>query len=134
MAWGRDRVQPVRRIGAFGNGSAEVGQAEVVVPGVVPQPLERLVHVQVGGLTELALGLFDDDPAVERLTELGVERLGIDGGLMLEDGDGCHVGERLGGGNVNLVERSDVGSEHVQRTDGVPADAAVTSAPNGTRP
>ena len=41
----------------------EVGEAEVVVAGVVAKALEGLIHVEVSGFADLAFGLFDDDPA-----------------------------------------------------------------------
>ena len=48
-------------------------------------------------------GLLDDDAAVERVVELLVDDLGLEGGAVLEDGDGGDVGERLGGGDVGLA-------------------------------
>ncbi len=47
-----------------------VGQAQVASPGVVTQDAERLVHVQAEALGELALGLLDDDPAIQRGLQL----------------------------------------------------------------
>ena len=60
-------------------------------------------------LGDHALGLLDDDAAVERVVELLVEDLRLERGAVLEDGDGGDVGERLGG--------VDVGSPHLARLD-----------------
>ena len=65
--------------------------------------LEGAVHVDVGGLAHLAFGLLDHDPAVEGLAELEVEDLGVDGDLVLDDGDSGDVGHALGGGHVRFL-------------------------------
>jgi hypothetical protein len=47
-----------------------VGEPLVGLPGVIAQQRERLVHGQVEALGQLALGLLDNDPAVQGGLEL----------------------------------------------------------------
>lgn len=54
----------------------DVGELAVVIPGVVAQPGERLVHRDPGSLRQGALRLLDGHPAVERALELGGDLLG----------------------------------------------------------
>ena len=69
-------------------------------------------------------GLLDHDAAVQREVELLVEDVGVpDGGPMLQDGDGGHVGERLAGEHVDRVHRSLVGPEQVDGADDLAAQA-----------
>jgi hypothetical protein len=51
---------------AVDEGTGQVGQAEVSGAGAVAQHGECLVHIEAEALGELALGLFDDDPVVQR--------------------------------------------------------------------
>src|SRR5690349_19192289 len=52
--------------GAFHEGAGDVGETLVGVAGVVAEHGEGAVHVDAEPLGELALGLLDHDPAVQR--------------------------------------------------------------------
>ena len=63
--------------GAGDGGLGDGGEAEVVVPGVVAQPVERLGQVDAVTFGDDAFGLFDHDPAGQRPGELLVDVLGL---------------------------------------------------------
>ena len=71
-----------------------------MVAGVVAQSRERLLHVEAFSFGHHALGLFDDDAAVESVLELLVDDLGLERGPVLEDGDGGDIGQGLGGFDI----------------------------------
>jgi stearoyl-CoA desaturase (delta-9 desaturase) len=113
-----------RRVEATGHGVAgRVGEAEVVPAGVPPEPVERLVDGQLLALGDHPLGLFDDDATGQCVGQLGVDLLRLDGGTVLQDGDGRHVGERLSDGDVVVVHRPRFAAEQVERPDDRPAQA-----------
>ena len=90
-------ASPVGGIGA-GRGAVDdlegdVAEASVVGASVGTQAREGVFHVEVMPFGDDALGLFDEDPAVEGAGELFVDDLGGDGGAVLEQGDGGNVGE-----------------------------------------
>src|SRR5436189_6385954 len=58
------------RGGAVDEVAGDVGEMLVRVPGVIAQHLEGVVHVDAEPLGELALGLLDHHPAVQRGLEL----------------------------------------------------------------
>jgi hypothetical protein len=64
-----------------------------VVAGVFPQQRECLLHREASALGDHSFGLLD---AVERVVELLVENVSFECGAVLKDGDGGHIGERLG--------------------------------------
>ena len=78
---------------------------------------EGLVHAQAEPLGEPALGLLDDDPAVQRALELLGEGLGAAHVPLLQQADRGHVGQRLSDAQVGLAERAGLGAEQVQRAD-----------------
>ena len=86
---------------------AEVGQAGLAVPGVLPEPLERGVDAHPVALRDHALGLLDDDPAVQRRLELLGERLGAADRPLLDQADRGDVGKGLDDGTSS--GRSDTG-------------------------
>ena len=75
----------------------DLPQAPPGAPRVATHPRERLVHPHPQPLGDDALGLLDDDSAVERLLQLVGNRLQVEGGPILKEGDGGDVGEGLGG-------------------------------------
>ena len=79
---------------------ADVGEAMVVVAGVVAQTGEGLFHVQPLALGDHALGLLDHDATVQGVVELLVDDLGAARRVVLEDGDGGHIGQGLGGDHI----------------------------------
>ena len=97
--------------------SGDFGQAQVAGAGVAAQPVERGVHGQAVVLGEHALGLFDDDPAVEGGLELFVDDLAAADRPFLQDADGGHVGQRLPEGQVGVGQRAGAAVEQVQRAD-----------------
>ena len=78
------------------------------------QEVEGLVHAEVLPFGDHALGLFDDHPAVEGVAELLVDELGLERGAVLENGDGGHVGQRLGGTNVGVSQLAGLDMEQVE--------------------
>ena len=97
--------------------AGDVGEALVGVPGVVAQQREGLVHVQAEPLGEPALGLLDDDPAVQRGLELLGQGLGAAHVLFLQQADRGHVGQCLPDAQFGLAERAGAGAEEVQGAD-----------------
>ncbi len=88
-----------------------------MVAGVSAQRRERLFHVEVFPLGHHALGLFDDYAAVEGVLELLVHPLGLERGAVLEDGDGGHIGQGLGGFDVRPTHLAWLDLEQVERPD-----------------
>jgi len=93
MGRGCSDDQAVEEFGAVDEGAGEVGQSAVVGTGVGAQRGESLFHVDVEAFGELALGLFDQDPAAQRGLELFVEEGAEAGGALLQQADGGDVGD-----------------------------------------
>ncbi len=104
-------------LGAVDEGAGEVGQALVAVAGLVAQQGERLVDVDAQPLGELALGLLDDDPAVQRGLQLLVEGIAAAHAALVQQADGGHVGQRLADVDAVGVEGAGGGAEEVERAD-----------------
>src|SRR5436190_8179719 len=66
--------------GAVDGGLGDVGEAEVVVAGIGPQPGEGLVQMDAGAFGDHALGLLDHHAAGQGARELLVQALGLGGG------------------------------------------------------
>src|SRR5688500_8800331 len=75
------------------DGVGDVAEALVVAPGVAADDRERLVDADSAGLRDRALGLFDDDPAVQGALELFGEDLAAADGPFLQQPDRGDVGE-----------------------------------------
>jgi hypothetical protein len=75
------------RQGSVDDGLSNVDEEQIVVAGVVAQPREGGVHVEVSAFGEHALGLLDHDAAVQGVVELIEHDVVLDGGAVLEDGD-----------------------------------------------
>src|SRR6266516_7206216 len=63
--------------GSLGGGPGDIGEAEVVVAGVGPQPGEGLGQVEAGAFGDHAFGLLDHHPAGQRGGQLLVQELGL---------------------------------------------------------
>src|SRR5580698_1358521 len=111
------RLQAGQRIRAVDEGLGYVGQAAVAGPGGLTQQAEGLVHVQAEALGQLALGLLDDDPAVQRGLQLFVEGIAVAHVALLQQADRGHVGQGLADPDVRGVEDARSGPEEVQRAD-----------------
>src|SRR6202035_2835881 len=83
------------RGGAVDNVAGHVGQPLVGVAGTLAEQREGLVHVQAGPLGELALGLLDNDPAIQCRLELLGEGLGAAHVPFLQQADSGDVRQRL---------------------------------------
>jgi hypothetical protein len=94
-----------------------------VAAGVVAQMREGLCGGDAATFRDHALGLLDDDAARQCALELRVEVLLRQLVAVLEDGDGGDVGERLGDEDVIGVQRAHLGTEEVEGTDDVAAQA-----------
>ena len=71
---------PCQRIeGAVDGGLGDVGEAEVVVAGVGPQPGEGLGQVDAGAFGDHAFGLLDHHAAGQGGGQLLVQALGLGG-------------------------------------------------------
>ena len=84
---------------------------------LVAQDAERLVHVQAEAFGELALGLLDDDPAVQRGLQLLIHGVAVAHAALVHQADGGHVSQRLADAYVRGVEGTRDGAEQVQRAD-----------------
>ena len=91
--------------------------------GVAAQAVERRLHGETAGLGEDALGLFDDDAAVQRGLQLFGDDLAVTDGAFLQYPDGGDVGQRLAQAQVGLGERAGPDVEQVHPTDGLSAQA-----------
>ena len=117
----------------------QVGEFGVGVAGVGADALERSGHVDVRAFRHHALGLFDDDAAVERVLELLIAQLRQCGGHCLQDGDAGEIGQCPCELDVALGEWAGVRSEQVEGTDDVAAEPErhcihrVVSGPDGVR-
>src|SRR6266568_2010454 len=98
-------------------GLGQIGQAAVAGPGMVSQEGECLIHAQAEALGELAFGLLDDDPAVQRELELLVEGVAMLHAALVQQADGGHVGQGLPEAYVRRAEGPRAGAEEVQRAD-----------------
>jgi hypothetical protein len=85
--------------------------------GVVAQHDERLAHVKAEALGQLALGLLDDDPAVQRRLQLLVERVAAAYAALVQQADGGHVGQRLTDPHILGVEAAGGLAEEVEGAD-----------------
>jgi hypothetical protein len=81
--------------GAVGHVAGDVGEPTIVVAGVDALRGEGVLHVEPFPFSDHSRGLRDDDAGVEGVVELRVEDLGLEGGTLLENGDGGNVGECL---------------------------------------
>src|SRR6266480_7544696 len=77
--------------GAVDGSQGDVGEAEVVVARVGPQPGEGLGHVDPGAFGDHALGLLDYHPAGQGSGQLLVQALGFGGRTMLDDAESGQV-------------------------------------------
>src|SRR5713226_8419066 len=102
---------------AVHEGPGQLGQAAIVGPGVAPQGVERPVHAHSRALGQLALGLLDGDPAVQRGLQLLVERLAAAQAALVQQADRGHVGHGLSDPGLGLAERPRGRAEKVQRPD-----------------
>jgi hypothetical protein len=84
---------------------------------VVAQDAERLVHVQAEAFGELALGLLDDDPAVQRGLQLLIHGVAVAHAALVQQADGGHVGQSLAHTYVRGSQGTRDGAEQVQRAD-----------------
>lgn len=71
------------------------GQPDAVTACIATQEGERLLHVQAPVLSEDALGLFKDDATGERGLKLLVDRCGVGGRSVLDEGDAREQGPCL---------------------------------------
>src|SRR2546430_192788 len=101
--------------GAVDEGAGQVGQAAVAGPGAVAEQREGLVHVHPEPLGELALGLLDDDPAVQRRLQLLVQDVAVPHPALVQQADRGHVGQRLADPDAGRGQRARIGAEQVQR-------------------
>ena len=100
---------------------AGVAELLSVVPGVLPQDGEGLVHIDVGGVAEDPFGLIEDHAAVQGMLQLGVDGVPVAGDSLLDDSDAGHVREGLRRLDVNGLELAGLVTEQAQRAeDGVP--------------
>src|SRR5436190_1725913 len=104
--------------GAVDGGLGDVGEAQVVVAGVGPQPGEGLGQIDAGAFGDHAFGLLDHHPAGQGAGELLVQALGLGAGAMLHDGQGGKVSEGPGDDDVRLGHRCPGDAEQVQGADG----------------
>jgi hypothetical protein len=81
-------VQP-----ATGDLLGHFSQVQVAIARVAAQPVEGGLHGQAVVVGEHALGLFDDDSAVQGGLELFGDDFASADGLLLQDSDGGHVGQ-----------------------------------------
>ena len=95
----------------------QVGQAEVAGPGTVAQQVEGLIHVHPEALGELALGLLDDDPAVQRGLQLFIEGVAVAHAALVQQADGGDVGQGLTDADFRGRQGPRIGAEQVQRPD-----------------
>jgi len=91
---------------AVDEGTGQAGQAQVAGPGEATQEAECLVHVQAETLGEYALGLLDDDPAVQRGLQLLSEDFTVAHAALVQQADGGDVGQGLADAYVRGVERT----------------------------
>jgi len=78
---------------------------------------EGLVHIQAKALGELALGLLDDDPAVQRGLQLLIQGVAMAHAALVQQADGGHVGPGLADSHASGVKGARGGAEQVQRAD-----------------
>ena len=86
-----------------------------MVAGIGPQQREGLHHLDPGVLGDDALGLFDDDAAVERIGELFVEGAQVKVCAVVEYREAGNVSEALCRIHVGFVQQALVGLEQAQR-------------------
>src|ERR1700684_3732378 len=80
--------------GARYESAGDVGEALVAVPGVIAQHVEGAAHVDGEPLGELALGLLDHDPAVQRGLEVLRDGFAAAHVALVQQPDGSHIGTR----------------------------------------
>src|SRR5262245_46740751 len=80
-------AKPADLVGLREQVLGDVGQGQPISSGVTADELERLVDAHSEGAGDGALGLLDDDPAVERCLELLVDHLRAGDRLLLDEGD-----------------------------------------------
>ena len=103
VAW---RGPCLRVEGAVDGGLGDVGEAQVAVAGVAPQPGEGLGQADVGAFGDHALGLLDHHAAGQGTGELLVQALGLGAGVTLNDADGGEVSKGPGDDKVRLLDRA----------------------------
>jgi hypothetical protein len=91
--------------------------------GAVAQECERVGHVEPEAFGQHALGLLDQDPAVQRVLQLFGEGVTMADGALLQQADGGDVGQGLGDPAGAVVEGARVGVEEIQGADHVGAQA-----------
>jgi len=117
---GRAGPAPVRageRLCAVDEGQGQIGQAAVAGPGAVAEQGEGLVHVHPEAFGELALGLLDDHPAIQRGLQLLVQDVAVPHAALVQQADGGHVGQRLADPDAGRGQRARISAEQVQRAD-----------------
>ncbi len=81
-----------------------------------------VADAQLGSFGKDALGLFDQDPALEGSPELVANEAGLLEGSLLQDGNRGGVCDRLGGANVELIEATGGGSKKIESADDLVAE------------
>jgi len=117
---GRRTVQVLRSNRPSDYGVCQGRQPLVVISCVCSKSTESDIHVTVRGLTDHAFCLFDDDPAIQRRTELRVENSGVNGCLMLEYRNCRDVSQPLSQDHVVRVERTSFYPKEVECADDAP--------------
>jgi hypothetical protein len=84
---------------------------------VASQSIERLVHIAGRRLAYHPLRLFDDYATIERVTQLGVQRSGVDCRTMLKNGNRRDIGETLSHDDVIISECSLMSAKEVERAN-----------------
>jgi hypothetical protein len=77
-----------------------------VAAGVLAEYRERLVHRQMQPRRDHSLGLFDDDPAGQRILQLAGEGFLLLVVALGENADGGDVRQRLADMEIGLSERA----------------------------
>jgi len=105
------------------DGGGHGGQRLSAAAGVGAHEGEGVLHARSGLGGENALGLLDEDPAVQGGLQLLGEQDLVANGALVQESDGGDVGQSLGDGEMLLAERPPSGAEQVQGTDHLPAQA-----------
>jgi hypothetical protein len=104
---GRGVAQEAVVRGAVDDLVGQDGQAHLVAAGVATQDRERLVDGDAASLSEHALGLFDDEPTVERPLQLLGECLGLPSATFAQERDRRDPRQGLGEPGVGVVVVTD---------------------------
>jgi hypothetical protein len=98
-------------------GSGHGAELLVCVAGTGAEEVERGVHLDATALREHALGLLDDDAAVQRALELVVHQTCFANAAFLEEADGGDICERLTDLDPVWGQRGRARGEDVDRSD-----------------